>query len=100
MTAGSKPVPSSWTASRSPSACEPASVMATVARLGVLDHVVERLLGDAVERGLDLEGRPVVGHGALDADRQPDPALDAGGVGPERLDQAVLLEVGRAAARR
>ena len=32
---------------------------------------------------------------ALDDDRQPDPALERGGVRPERVDEAVLLEVAR-----
>ena len=68
-------------------------------RGGVLDDVVERFLGDPVERLLDRQRQPLV-EVALDDDRQPDPALERRRVGLERADQPVLLEVARAAARR
>ena len=59
---------------------------------GVLDDVVERLLGDPVEDLLDRQRQPLV-EVALDDDRQPDPALQGGAVGLEGTDQPVLLEV-------
>ena len=65
----------------------------------VLDDVVERLLGDPVEDLLDLERQPLVSS-LVDDDRQPDPALERGGVGPQRRQQPVVLEVARAGARR
>src|SRR5690349_20071090 len=62
---------------------------------GVLDDVVERLLADPVEDLLEVQ-RKAVREVARDDDRQPDAALERGGVGPQRRQQAVLLDVARA----
>ena len=90
---GSKPRPSSVTSRRTPSGTRPTSSR-TCARAGVLDDVVERLLGDPVERLLDLDRRPLRQLG-LDHDRQPDPPGQRRRVRAQRLDQAVLLDVAR-----
>ena len=65
---------------------------ADLARRGVLDDVVERLLRDPVEDLLDGQREPLIER-ALDHDRQPDPALERGGVRPQRAGEPVLLEV-------
>ena len=72
--AGSKPLPSS---------CDPqpdaavalAELDPDLPRAGVLDDVVERLLGDPVEDLLGGERQPVL-EVALDHDRQAEPALE------------------------
>ena len=89
--AGSKPLPSSLTRRRTPLAIRPTSSR-TWRAAGVLDDVVERLLGDPVEGLLDRQRQALVER-ALDDDRQPDPALERRRVGLERADQPVLLEV-------
>ena len=77
----------------------PAHLDADLLRAGVLDDVVQRLLGDPVERLLGVERR-AVGEVPLHHDRQADAARQRRAVRPERLDQAVLLDVARAGARR
>ena len=89
--AGSNPLPSSSTRSRTPPSTA-ADLDADLAGAGVLDDVVERLLGDPVEHLLDRQRQPVL-EVALDDDRQAEPALQRRGVGLERTHQAVLLEV-------
>ena len=66
--------------SRTPSAAAADRSTPDLAGRGVLDDVVERLLGDPVEDLLDRE-RQALREVALDDDRQADPALERGGVG-------------------
>ena len=66
--AGSKPRPSSWIAQPDPAA-DGVDADPDLLGLGVLDDVVERLLGDPVERLLDGQRQPV-GEVALDDDGQ------------------------------
>ena len=68
---------------------------ADLPRGGVLDDVVQRLLGDPVEGLLDRQRQSLVAERALDHDRQADPALERRGVGLERAGQPVLFEVAR-----
>ena len=92
--AGSKPLPSSVIA-QPDAARDPAELEPDLARPGVLDDVVERLLRDPVEDLLDRQRQALVER-ALDDDRQADPALERGRVRPQRAGQPVLLEVARA----
>ena len=62
---------------------DPAELEPDLAGAGVLDDVVQRLLGDPVEDLLDRQRQPLVER-ALDDDRQPDPALERGGVRAQR----------------
>src|SRR5258705_10583004 len=61
---------------------------------GVLDDVVEGLLGDPVQPLLDLEWQPII-KVRFDDDREADAALQGGGVGPQRAHESVLLDVAR-----
>ena len=66
-----------------------------LARASVLDHVVEGLLGDPVAGVLVGDGQAIlvaVEAISLEDDRQPGPALDRRGMGPQGMDEAVLLE--------
>ena len=60
----------------------------------MLDHVVERLLGDAVERLLDIQ-RQAIRQVGLQQDGEPDAALERRHMGPQRLDEPVALEARR-----
>ena len=91
--AGSKPLPSSSTRSRTPPSTG-RDLDPDLPGGRVLDDVVERLLGDPVEHLLGRQRQPIL-EVALDDDRQPEPALQRRRVGLERADEAVLLEVAR-----
>ena len=73
---------------------DPAELEVHLSGACVLDHVVQGLLSDAVERVLDLD-RQALGEVGLEEDRQADPALHRRRVGPQGMDQAVLLEAAR-----
>ena len=60
----------------------------------MLHDVVQRLLGDPVERVLDLDRESLDAVGD-DGDREPDPALERRGVRAQRADDAVLGEAAR-----
>src|SRR3954447_3555826 len=63
-----------------------------LARSGVLDDVVERLLRDAVQRLLHIDGRTLRQVGLHDHG-QPDPPGERRSMRPERGDQTLLLDV-------
>src|SRR6187397_1397491 len=71
---------------------DPADLEPDLAGAGVLDHVVESFLRDPVEDLLDRQRQPLVER-ALDHDRQAEPTLERGRVGPQRPAQAILLQV-------
>ena len=96
--AGSKPLPSSLDAEPDAARGAP-DLEPDLAGRRVLDDVVERLLGDPVEDLLDRERQPLLER-ALDDDRQADPALERGRVGPQRRGPARPARGCRGAARR
>jgi hypothetical protein len=60
----------------------------------VLGHVGERLLGDAVEHGLEL-GREPVGQAEVEVDGDPGVLLEALGMLAQGLGEAPVVEHGR-----
>ena len=76
-----------------------ADVDADLAGRRVLDDVVQRFLGDPIEDLLGRQRRAPV-EVALDDDRQPQPALEGGGVGLERRAPAPPVRGCPGAARR
>src|SRR4029078_575055 len=71
-----------------------ADLGADLPRARVLDDVVEGFLRDPVQDLLDGQRQTLVKR-ALDTDRKPEPALERGGVGPQRPAQSVLFQGGR-----
>ena len=84
--AGSKPLPSSWTRSRTPLATRP-TLEADLPRPGVLDDVVEGLLRDPVEGLLDRRAAAARRASHSTTIGSPIRPWSAAAVGPQRADR-------------